>query len=164
VVNKLPEFLLVCETLPTDIEMTGRWHFRLESASGELLVEAEDLEAADPQRLALLSVVRGLEAIESPGRVTLITANRYVLQGMRRHLATWRDNGFRWEHYGRMLPVVHADLWRRVDRGLAIHQVQACWVSAACLSLGPMVANEPAATPMQGARWLSKRMLQPAAA
>ena len=163
-VSKLPEFLLVCESLSTADNSVGRWHFRLETSSGQLMLEADDSEVGEPQRLALLAVVRGLESLDGPSRVTLITANRYVLQGMRRSLASWRDNDFRWEHYGRMLPVAHADLWRRIDRTLSIHQVQACWVSAACLSMGPIVAAEPAATPMSAARWLTRRGMQTAAA
>ncbi len=159
-----PEYLLLCEAFPSSSEAEGRWHFRLESSNGELLLEAEDFEAADPQRLALLAVVRGLESLEGPSRVTLIVANRYVLQGMRVGLATWRDTDFRWEHFGRMLPVVHADLWRRVDRALAIHEVQACWISSACIQLGSSLMGAPAPTPIGAARWLSKRALQPSAA
>jgi ribonuclease HI len=140
--KNLPELILICESTPDPANLEGRWKFRLETNDGLLVLEADDVEAADAQRLALYSVIRGLEAIEAPSKVTLVIGDRYILQGLRRGLATWRDTDFRWEHYGRMLPVANADLWRRIDRALSIHRVQACWVSAACVSLGKELSAE----------------------
>ncbi len=158
------EYLLVCEAFPGPTGQDGRWHFRLESSDGQQLLEADDEDLGDSLRLSLLAVVRGMEALEAPSQITLIVANRYVLQGMRTGLAHWRDTDFRWEHFGRMLPVANADLWRRIDRALGIHEVQACWMSSACLRLGKALANQPVPTPMGAARWLTKQAMQPAAA
>lgn len=41
------------------------WHFVLESVDGDMKLEATDEEPeVDPERLELLAVVRGLEALE----------------------------------------------------------------------------------------------------
>jgi ribonuclease HI len=70
-----------------------------------------------------LAVVRGLEALAQPSRVTLVTHSRYVNRGLTYGLAEWRANGWQWEHFGQMVPVKNRDLWQRVDRALLFHQL-----------------------------------------
>ncbi len=63
----------------------AEWRFILESANGEKrLAAADSEEAGGTERLELLAVVRGLEALECPSRVTLLTKSRYVSHGLRR--------------------------------------------------------------------------------
>ncbi|QDS92688.1 Ribonuclease HI [Roseimaritima multifibrata] len=129
----LSEYLLVCEAIPAS-DTVGTWRFSLETAAGESLLDIQEKEFGDPKRLALLAMVRGLEAIEGAASVTLIATSRYVIRGLRDSLHRWRENGFMWEHFGRMIEVENADLWRRVDRALQFHQVHACLVSATKVS------------------------------
>ena len=75
------------------------------------------------ERLDLLAVVRGLEALDQPSRVTLVTASGYVHRGLRFGLPAWRQNGWQWERYGQMVPIKNRDLWQRVDRALEFHEV-----------------------------------------
>jgi ribonuclease HI len=90
----------------------------------------EQFEACDKEpgvsgeRLELLTVVRALESLDRPSRVTLMTPDPYIRQGLRFGLPEWRNNGWRWEFYGRMVPVKHSDLWQRMDRAMEIHQVE----------------------------------------
>ncbi|MCO6455762.1 MAG: hypothetical protein J5I93_10745 [Pirellulaceae bacterium] len=103
----------------------GWWHFQLESVHGDLRLSAGDFEAAvSGERLELLAVVRGLEALDQPSRVTLVTPSRYVHRGLRFGLSPWRDNQWRWECFGELAPVKNADLWRRVDRALDFHRLE----------------------------------------
>ena len=135
------EFLLVCEARCTAIT-DGYWRFTLETAAGELILDADDHETGDLNRLTLLAAVRGLEAIEGPSSVTLLSNNRYLIRSLSESLPRWRQNGFVWEHFGRRVDVQHADLWRRIDRALAIHRVEACLLSTRLVSAGP---EDPAA-------------------
>ena len=103
----------------------GEWRFVLETVDGSARFEAADEEPnAELERLELLAVVRGLEALNQPSRVTLLTASRYVSRGFRFGLNEWRENGWQWERYGEMAPVKNADLWRRVDRAMQFHRVE----------------------------------------
>ncbi|QEG41074.1 RNase H family protein [Roseimaritima ulvae] len=143
----LSEYLLVCEAIPAS-DTVGSWRFSLETAAGETLLDVREKEFGDPKRLALLAIVRGLEAIEGAASVTLISTSRYVIRGLRDSLHRWRENGFMWEHFGRTVAVENADLWRRVDRALQFHQVHACLVSATKVSgHGVSAENRPAAAP-----------------
>ncbi|MBM4004398.1 MAG: hypothetical protein FJ295_14140 [Planctomycetes bacterium] len=101
----------------------GRWRFVLESLQGETVLDVEDEEGADRERLELLAVVRGLEALDEPSRVTLISAGRYIVHGFRHGLPEWRENDWMWERFGEWVPVRNRDLWLRVDRALRFHTV-----------------------------------------
>jgi ribonuclease HI len=103
----------------------GGWKFVLETPDGRSRFEAGDAERTDDDsRLALLAVVRGLEALDQPSRVTLFTSSRYVTRGLRFGLPQWRENGWRWEHFGEMAPIKNRDLWQRVDRALQFHRLE----------------------------------------
>jgi ribonuclease HI len=103
----------------------GRWSFVLEPADGGERIAAADLEPhTRGERLELLAVVRALEALDQPSRVTIRAASPYVRRGIAYGLEEWRANGWTWEHYGQMVQVKHHDLWQRLDRALAIHEVQ----------------------------------------
>jgi ribonuclease HI len=117
-----PHFLLTAEG-----RSDGRarnWRFSLEVA-GIRQLQIEDFEPfTGGQRLELLAVVRGLEALEQPSRVTLLTASTYVKRGILYGLDDWRANGWCWESHGKMVPVKNGDLWRRLDRALHVHDVE----------------------------------------
>src|SRR5437763_6505615 len=103
----------------------GRWRFVLRVPGGETSLEAADEEPeATPQRLELLAVVRGLEALSQPSRVTLLTGSRYLRRGLDSGLSQWRESDWQWERYGRMTPVKNGDLWQRLDRILDIHALE----------------------------------------
>ena len=116
-------YLLFAEATIDNAER-GTWRFVLEPVGAGEGFSATDSEAAEcAERLELLAVVRGLEAIDTSAKVTLVTKSRYVSRGLKRGLADWRANGWHWERFGRVVPVRDHDLWRRVDRALQFHQI-----------------------------------------
>ncbi|MEZ6121297.1 MAG: RNase H family protein [Pirellulaceae bacterium] len=123
-VQNRPHFLLLSEATDCEQGSGGRWHFLLESVDGETIVEAADEEMdTEGERLELLAVVRGLEALDQPSRVTLVTPSRRVSLGFRRGLDQWRTNGWQWEQFGRKVPIKNSDLWRRIDHAMKYHSV-----------------------------------------
>ncbi|TWU35175.1 ribonuclease H family protein [Novipirellula artificiosorum] len=129
----ISEYLLVCEARCVSLT-DGYWTFSLETADGTPVFSARDEEHGDLNRLTLLAAVRGLEAIEGASSVTLLSNNRYLIRSLADSLPRWRENNFVWEHFGRRIDVQHADLWRRIDRALQIHRVEACLVSSRLVS------------------------------
>lgn len=75
------------------------------------------------ERLQLLAVVRGLESLGQPSRITLVTSSKYVGRGIRRGLTQWRQNDWQWERFGQMSLIKNHDYWKRIDHSLKIHQV-----------------------------------------
>ncbi len=119
----IPHYMLYCESCVESED--GRWRFVLRSADGADRLEAEEVETgARGERLELLAVVRGLEALDQASRVTLLTASTYVREGIRHGVVEWKKNGWCWEFFGHMVPVKHQDLWKRIDRALAFHSVE----------------------------------------
>ena len=118
-----PHYLLFSEasrdrcSLPT-------WRFVLQNVESQRRFAATDSEPCDcGERLELLAVVRGLEALDGPARVTLVTRSRYVSRGIKKGLTEWRANNWKWERFGRVVPVRDHDLWQRVDRALQFHEI-----------------------------------------
>src|SRR5262249_34080598 len=104
---------------------SGDWKFVVQSSDGRRLMEIEDAEPAiQGDRLELLAVVRGLEALDQPSQVTLLTGSSYVSRGLSYGMEDWRGNNWQWESHGKMVPVKNGDLWRRLDRALRVHSVR----------------------------------------
>jgi ribonuclease HI len=131
-----PHFVLFSESLAASAardsgdavqgpgEPAPYWHFVLRTEEGSVALDACDAEAdASVERLALWAVVRGLEAIPEPARVTLVTTSGWIRRGLRFGLDSWREHQWQWECFGRMTPIKNADLWQRVDRALRFHEV-----------------------------------------
>jgi ribonuclease HI len=133
----LPEYWLLVDTVgpdPADHE-PGEWRLVLQVAGGEVELDITDVEPdVRGERLELLTVVRGLEALDQPSRVTIVTASRYVRSGIELGLAQWRQKGWLWESFGRLTQVKHADLWQRVDRAASIHEIR-------CSPMRPVAAR-----------------------
>ncbi len=119
-----PHYLLFSEA-SQDRSAAQTWRFVLQHVESQRRFSATDSEPSETghERLELLAVVRGLEALDRPARVTLVTKSRYVSRGMKRGLSEWRSSDWRWERFGRVVPVRDHDLWRRVDRALRFHRV-----------------------------------------
>ena len=118
-----PHYLLFSEA-SQDPTTAQTWRFVLQNVETQKRLCAADAESGEcGERLELLAVVRGLEALDGPSRVTLITRSRYVSRGLKSGLSEWRANNWQWERFGRIVPVRDHDLWQRIDRALQYHQV-----------------------------------------
>jgi ribonuclease HI len=147
-----PHYLLFSEASGR-ADQRRHWRFVLRSVATDQCLAAADVEPeTDSGRLELLAVVRGLEALDQPSRVTLLTRSRYVSRGIRRGLGQWRDRQWRWERFGRLVPIRDHDLWRRVDRALRIHRVECCpW------GWGEPQLPQPGAAAMAGTDFAEER-------
>ena len=121
---EIPHYLLFSEASQNSCT-AQTWRFVLQHVESQRRFSATDSEPLETgsERLELLAVVRGLEALDQPARVTLVTKSRYVSRGIKHCLSEWRANDWRWERFGRLVPVRDHDLWRRVDQALRFHEV-----------------------------------------
>lgn len=136
-IQSIPHYLLLSEThiLRADDQNAtggdeprdgiGSWRFVLDSLDGCDHLEVSDEEPnVCGERLELFAVMRGLEALNQPSRVTLVTSSQYVTRGLRNGINVWRECDWKWERFGSMTPIKNYDLWIRVDRALQFHQVE----------------------------------------
>jgi ribonuclease HI len=121
----------------------GYWRFVLHATDGSPEFEASDVEpGVFGERLELLTIVRALESLDQPSRVTLAGCSESLRNGVRYGLGEWSANGWQWECFGQMVPVKNSDLWQRLERALRFHEVE-------CRTRRIDAAHEPAG-PHQG--------------
>lgn len=145
-----------------ELDYGGRWRFVLQTPDGETLLDAEDEEEGDSrERLELLAIVRGLEALDQPSQVTLHTNSRAISRGIAEGLAQWRENDYQWERFGSLTPIKNRDLWQRVDQAMTIHQVKCRLVNGGgsddLNSPSPTFSADAAAATMPAAKSTTRR-------
>lgn len=77
-------------------------------------------------RMEILAVIKGLEALKEPCKVLLYSDSRYVVDAIEKGwVAKWRQNGWMRNKKERAQNV---DLWERMTALLEKHQVSFYWV------------------------------------
>jgi len=89
----------------------------------------KELFGGDPRttnnRMELTAAIEGLEHLKRGARVRLYTDSTYLKDGITQWINRWKANGWR---TAAKKPVKNEDLWRRLDEGIARHQVEWHWV------------------------------------
>lgn len=90
----------------------------------------KELSGGEPHttnnRMELLGVITGLEALKYPCRVVIQTDSRYVVDGIEKGWArSWRKNG--WIKSDKK-PALNSDLWERLLDLLDRHEVRFTWI------------------------------------
>ena len=75
-------------------------------------------------RMELMAVIRGLEALMRPASVELVSDSTYVGKGLTEWMAKWKANGWRRREKGRWAEVKNEDLWRQLDALFGRHRVR----------------------------------------
>ncbi len=95
--------------------------------AGERRLElARGFRRTTNNRMEILAVIAGLEALKRPSRVEVVSDSQYVVNAIQKGwLASWRRNGWRKADKS---PAANVDLWERLLRLLERHQVRFSWV------------------------------------
>lgn len=75
-------------------------------------------------RMELMAVIRGLEALKRPCRVELFTDSVYVGKGLEEWMPKWKQNGWRRREGTRFVPIKNEELWRRLDELARQHKIK----------------------------------------
>ena len=81
--------------------------------------------ATTNNRMELMGVISGLEALKRPCTVTVHTDSKYVLEGASKWIHGWKKNG--WRTADRK-PVKNVELWQRLDAAQKRHKLRWIWV------------------------------------
>ena len=77
-------------------------------------------------RMELMAVIAGLEALTKPCRVEIVSASKYVTDAFnKKWIDGWLKKG--WKR-GKNEPVKNTDLWKRLLKAKEPHQVTFIWV------------------------------------
>ena len=81
--------------------------------------------ATTNNRMELLAVIRGLEALTRRCAVRVTTDSQYVKNGITQWIQNWKRNG--WKTAARKA-VKNADLWKLLEAEVTKHEVEWHWV------------------------------------
>ncbi len=90
----------------------------------------KELSGGEPlttnNRMELMAVIEGLNALKAASSVTVFTDSRYVMDGASKWLKNWKRNG--WKTADKK-PVKNDDLWRALDDAMTRHTIAWRWVA-----------------------------------
>lgn len=76
-------------------------------------------------RMEMMAVIRGLDALEEETSVHVVTDSQYVVNGITRWIGGWRRKGWKTASGA---PVKNRDLWERLDELASARRVTWEWV------------------------------------
>jgi ribonuclease HI len=122
-----PDVLLYTDGACSGNPGPGGWAFILRHpASGKELEQSGGEPKTTNNRMELLSVIRGLEALRRPSHVELFTDSEYVRQGLSLWMPKWKANGWKRKpsQYSKAGEIKNLDLWKELDQLIAKHQIK----------------------------------------
>ncbi|MBN8598876.1 MAG: ribonuclease HI [Planctomycetes bacterium] len=104
----------------------GGWAFVLKHpATGKELENAGAEPDTTNNRMELMAVIRGLEALKAPSIVELFSDSQYVLNGLKEWMEGWKKKGWR---TASKQPVKNIDLWQELDALKSRHELRFHWI------------------------------------
>ncbi|MBN2655208.1 MAG: ribonuclease HI [Nitrospirae bacterium] len=82
-------------------------------------------EMTTNNRMELMAVITGLEALKRPCSVLITTDSEYVMKGITEWMDKWLRNNWR---NSQKKEVMNRDLWERLLKALEPHDVQWQWI------------------------------------
>jgi ribonuclease HI len=105
----------------------GGWAFILRHpASGKETEQSGGEPETTNNRMELMAVIRGLEALKRPTRVELFTDSEYVRQGLSAWMPKWKANGWsrKSSPYAKGGQIKNLELWKQLDLLIARHHLK----------------------------------------
>lgn len=103
----------------------GGWGAILQYGKHTKEISGASPEETTNNRMELFAVVAALETLKSPCNVVIKSDSRYVVSSMMIYMHDWKKNGWKKKNGE---PVVHADLWQRIDEFMQVHKVFPYWI------------------------------------
>jgi len=102
----------------------GGWGAILRYGGAEKEFSGGEAETTN-NRMEMMAVICGLEALKHPCRVDIYTDSQYVMKGMTEWIRGWERKG--WKTADNK-PVKNADLWQRLQEAAKPHHLHWHWV------------------------------------
>jgi ribonuclease HI len=102
----------------------GGWGAVLRYGLREKEIQGGEAQTTN-NRMELMAAIAALESLTRPVTVRIHTDSQYVRNGITKWVHGWKRNG--WKTAGKQ-PVKNMDLWQRLERATAGHDVEWIWV------------------------------------
>jgi ribonuclease HI len=122
--NHLPQVHLFTDGACSGNPGPGGWAYILRHlGTGKEKEVSGAAELTTNNRMELIAVIRGLEALKQPCDVVIFTDSEYVRRGLNEWMAKWKANGWRRREGDQWKPVKNEELWKRLDELVSTHRV-----------------------------------------
>ena len=101
----------------------GGWGVLLRYKGNEKTLYGAERETTN-NRMELMAAIQALESLTRQCKVQLTTDSQYVQKGITEWLPNWKRRG--WKTAAKK-PVKNVDLWQRLDKAVAEHDVEWHW-------------------------------------
>ncbi|AFJ03275.1 Ribonuclease HI [Methylophaga frappieri] len=102
----------------------GGWGVILRAGKTEKMLSGAEADTTN-NRMEMMAVIAGLQALKQPCHVTITTDSQYVMKGMTEWLPGWLARNWR---TAAKQPVKNADLWQQLVTLSKPHQIDWQWV------------------------------------
>jgi len=102
----------------------GGWGVLLRYGDAEKTLHGGE-QMTTNNRMELTAVIKGLEALTKTCHVVITTDSKYVLKGITEWITSWKQRNWKTSN---KKPVQNIELWKRLDKLVAMHQVEWNWV------------------------------------
>ncbi len=102
----------------------GGWGVLMRYGQHEKRLSGGELDTTN-NRMELMAAIMGLETLKRKCQVKLTTDSVYVKDGITKWLDGWKKRG--WKTANKK-PVKNQDLWQRLEKASARHNIEWCWV------------------------------------
>jgi len=123
--DQMPEVQLFTDGACSGNPGPGGWAFILRHpATGKELESSGGERETTNNRMEMMAVIRGLEALKRPTRLEIISDSIYVGKGFSEWMPKWKRNGWRRREGDKLKPIKNEELWRQMDELLSKHEVR----------------------------------------
>jgi len=102
----------------------GGWGVLLRYGDVEKTLHGVDYDTTN-NKMELMAVIRGLEALNKSSTVKITSDSKYVLGGITEWMPNWKRRN--WKTANKK-PVQNVDLWRKLDELVTGHEIEWHWV------------------------------------
>jgi len=102
----------------------GGWGVLMRYGSAEKKIYGGEALTTN-NRMELMAVIKGLEALTQPCKVKITTDSKYVLTGSTEWIVNWKKRNWRTAN---KKPVLNVELWKRLDELVQNHEIEWVWV------------------------------------
>lgn len=127
--SDFPEVFLFSDGACSGNPGPGGWAFILRHhATQRELVESGGEADTTNNRMEMLAVIRGLQALKRRTSVEIVSDSQYVLRGISEWLPKWKANGWKRKAVGNHQEIKNEDLWRLLDLLLLQHDIRCQYI------------------------------------
>ena len=102
----------------------GGWGVLMRYGSAEKKIYGGEALTTN-NRMELMAVIKGLEALTQSCKVKITTDSKYVLTGSTEWIVNWKKRNWRTAN---KKPVLNVELWKRLDELVQNHEIEWVWV------------------------------------